>query len=122
MTRGTLIAWLGFAIALAAAVGVVVEARRRTLVALDTPEANAQWQVWREDTIRQSRDTGPATRRPAKAFEPPLLIMLRDHFGAAIGSTVVAVTIFYWFLAFLIPGSLQQSAAPSEPHTPRGEK
>lgn len=97
---------IGYAALTAAAVGGVVEARRRTLATLASPEARAEWNAWRDETRELSASDGPMKRREAKAVEPPLLILLRDHFGAAVGSTVVAVTLFYWFFVFLIRGSL----------------
>lgn len=107
MTRATVLLVVGYAALLAAAVGGVVEARRRTMATLASPEARAEWNAWRAETRELSTSDGPMKRREAKAPEPPLLILLRDHFGAAVGSTVVAMTLFYWFLAFLIRGSMR---------------
>jgi hypothetical protein len=107
MTRATLLLVIGYVLLLSAAVGGVVEARRRTLASQSSPESQAAWKAWRDKTRELSTSNDPMKRREAKAPEPPLLILLRDHFGAAVGSTVVAVTLFYWFLAFLIRGSLR---------------
>ena len=40
-------------------------------------------------------------------LEPPLLILLRDHFVPVTVTTMLAVTIFYWFFGFAIRGSFQ---------------
>jgi hypothetical protein len=114
MTRTTILLWLGYAVLLAAAVTAVGVARRRVEESQATPEAQAAWDAWRARTRELSESNDPMKRREAKAPEPPMLILLRDYYAAAVGSTVVAVTCFYWLFAFLIRGSLRTPAsAPS---------
>lgn len=110
MTRTAIFLWLGYALLLAAAVASIGYARRRVEATLATPEAQAEWEAWRARTQELSRSNDPMKRRPAKAPEPPMLILFRDHYGAAVGSTVVAVTVFYWLFAFLVRGSLRTPA------------
>src|SRR5262245_36061570 len=100
MTRTAIFLWLGYAALLTGAVAAIGVARSRIQQSLTTPEAQAEWERWRQETVKLSEEGGPAKRRPAKAPEPPMLILLRDHYGAAVGSTVVAVTLFYWLFAF----------------------
>ncbi|MBA4018178.1 MAG: hypothetical protein C0483_13480 [Pirellula sp.] len=107
MQRSTLGLLFGYVAALALTVWGMSEARSRTLASLDNAQSNAEWQSWREETIRQSKEVGPVKRRPAKAQEPPMLILLRDHFAAATVTTMLAVTIFYWFFGLVIRGSAQ---------------
>lgn len=110
MTRTAIFLWLGYALLLAAAVTAVGYARRRVEESLATPEAQAKWEEWRARTRELSKSNDPMKRRPAKAPEPPMLILLRDHYAAAVGSSVVGVTLFYWLFVFLIRGSLQTPA------------
>jgi len=107
MTRTTACLWIGYVLFLTAIVFGVFEGRRRMLNSLDTTEARAGWNAWREETVALSTGTGPMKRREAKALEPPLLIMLRDYFGTAMCTALLTMTMFYWFLAFLIRGALQ---------------
>lgn len=107
MQRSTIGLLFGYIIALALTVWWMSEARSRTLASLDNAQSTAEWQSWREETIRQSKETGPVKRRPAKAMEPPMLILLRDHFVPVTVTTMLAVTIFYWFFGFAIRGSFQ---------------
>jgi hypothetical protein len=124
MTRTAILLWLGYAVLLTAAVTAVSYARRRVEASLATPAAQAEWDAWRARTKELSEGNDPMKRRPAKAPEPPMLILFRDHFGAAVGSTVVAVTVFYWLFVFLIRGSLgtPAPAAAAENESPQSER
>lgn len=117
MTRTAILLCLGYALLLAAAVSAVGFARRQVESSLTTPEAQAKWDAWRARTRELSESNDPMKRRPAKAPEPPMLILLRDHFAAAIGSTVVGVTLFYWLFVFLIRGSMRTPAISSPAET-----
>jgi hypothetical protein len=83
--------------------------------AFDTPEARANWQAWKEETARLSQSPDdPMKRREAKSAEPPSLVFFRDYFGTALATAVVGATLFYWFTAFLIRGSLRTPAVRGE--------
>jgi hypothetical protein len=113
--RHFLVAWLGYFAALAAALYGMTEARRWAMAELDTPEARERQRVWQDEALRQSQGSGPVRRRPVKANEPPMLILLRDHFGAAAATNLIAVTIFYWFFTFIIRGMLRAKQSLSRP-------
>lgn len=108
--------WCGYTAVMAAVVAGMFVARRRVFAAFDTPEAHAQWTAWREETSRLSKtDDDPMKRREAKSLEPPALVFFRDYFGTAIATGVIGSTLFYWFTAFLIRGSLRTPAAHTSP-------
>lgn len=115
-SRFLLRAGLGYVALTAAVAGAFWSARQRTLDELGTAEAAEQWRAWRAETARQSKNPGPVARREQRAVEPPLLILMRDHFAAALATTLAAATIFYWFLAFIVRGVLRSS-----PRTPAAE-
>jgi len=116
--RNHAFAWLGYFAALAAALYGMTEARRWAMAELNTPEARARQRAWQEAVAKQNEDPNtPVKRRPVKANEPPMLLLLRDHFGAACATNLIAVTIFYWFLTFIIRGifrAKQLSDRPSD--------
>lgn len=118
MGRSLLLLGCGYAVLVAAVVFSLNFARQRVLAELATPDEQASWNEWRAETQRLNREGGPMKRRPAKAAEPPLLILLRDHYGAALVSSVVTLTAFYWLMAFLIRGALN-SPAPTGDVTPQ---
>jgi hypothetical protein len=110
--------WLGYFAALALALYGMTEARRWAMAELDTPEARARQREWQDAVAKQIDDPKyPVKRRPVKSTEPPMLRLLRDHFAAACAVNLLAVTIFYWFLTFIIRGMLrakQLHARPSD--------
>jgi hypothetical protein len=110
MNRGLLLLCCGYGLLVAAVVFGVNTARQRVLAELATADEQASWNEWRAETQRLSREGGPMKRRPAKAAEPPLLILLRDHYGAALGSALITLTLFYWLMAFLLRGAMNSSA------------
>ena len=105
---------LGYLVLMALLVVVFVEARRRTIATLDNPQARAQWQAWRKEAQRQSQGVGPVRRRPPKGDEPPALVMMRDHFAAALGSALAIASCLYLFLVIVARGAIR-SASPSRP-------
>jgi hypothetical protein len=74
---------------------------------LDNPESRAKWNEWREETVTLSTSTSPEKRRPQKATEPPMLIMMRDNFAACVVTTVLMGTIAYWFVVLSARGALR---------------
>jgi hypothetical protein len=110
MTRATLFLWLGYAWIMASIAAGLYFTRSAAVNLLDTPEQHANWDAWQAETAALSKSDGPMKRREAKAQEPPGLILFRDHFPAIATAIVVSATLFYWFLAFLIRGSLRTPA------------
>jgi hypothetical protein len=110
MTRTTVLLWLGYAWIMTCVTGGLYFTRSAAVEILGTPQARAKWQDWRTETAELSKSDGPMKRREAKAQEPPGLILFRDYFPALATAIVVSATLFYWFLAFLIRGSIRTPA------------
>lgn len=63
-----------------------------------TSQASSDWQEWR-DAAKQLAEEGPVKRRPPKATEPPALLLMRDHFAACLGiSLLLSSCLFVWFM------------------------
>ena len=102
-----------YLLAVTAIVGGLVFARRWALTQLERPEAKAQWDEWRVDEVRRSEEgRGPVQRRPPVSTEPPALVMLRDHFAAALAACLAIGSVLFGFLMMTIRGILR----PTEPH------
>lgn len=72
--------------------------RASAMKTYSTNEASAEWQQWRS-AAEQMSEEGPVTRRPPKATEPPALLLMRDHFPACLGiSLLLSSCLFVWFM------------------------
>jgi Ca2+/Na+ antiporter len=98
----------GWIVTLAIIVGGMLLVRDRTLAAMSTPEAQAEWDAWRESEVNM-RDDLPVKRRPPKSVEPPALVLMRDHFPVLMSAAVVFGSLLYGALAFALRGSMQTS-------------
>ena len=87
-------------------------ARQRVIDSLGSPEALAQWRAFAEETRKEPVPGQAVERRPVKSDEPPALVLMRDHFGAIAGTSLLIGSFVYAFLAFLVLGSWNAKAAP----------
>lgn len=94
-------------------VGLVV-ARQAVLEQFGSPEALAEWRVWKAETERQNRAAGPVIRKPVTSDEPPALRLARDHFPAILAGTLVVGSFVFAFLAWTILGSLGTPSVQSD--------
>lgn len=108
LTRANLCWLVAYAAAMTVLVTALTVARRRIVAKLDTPEARQQWQVWKEHTLRQQKESGGAVqRRPIRSDEPPALILLRDRFPAIVASSVLIGSFLFAFFAFVARGAFR---------------
>ena len=106
MTRGAIVWLVGFVVLLAVLNVGLFYARGRVIDTLGTPAAIADWQKWKAETKRVAESDGPVKRREAKANEPPVLLMFRDHFPAVVVSLSISAGLLYFFVMIVIRGML----------------
>lgn len=104
--RALAVILVGWFVLMLILIGGMFYARQRTLIAMSTPEAQAEWDAWRESEVNK-RDDLPVKRRPPKSVEPPALVLMRDHFPVLLGAAIVFGSLLYGALAFAVRGSLQ---------------
>lgn len=115
--RGNL-AWLAaYLIVMTGVVVSMLHQRRVTLSTMDTPEARAQWQAWRDAPPNQRADL-PVRRRPPSTDEPPALILMRDYFGVMMSAAVVFGSLLFATIMFSVRGVLwrdhRQASSPGK--------
>ena len=98
----------------------LLHCRSAWLAALDRPEAQAQWDEFREAMRGQTGREGPVQRKVPKSVEPPLRVWLRDYAGLAIAAWVVLGGTLGLFTGLFIfgattPGDGLASAAEDQP-------
>jgi uncharacterized membrane protein YedE/YeeE len=105
--------WLWLAIYVVAIGGVAIYiVRLRDQMLDDRPEiaANEQsWQDWVKSEVNREANSGPIQRAPPKSPEPPMLVLMRDHFGVIFGAAVVFPAIIIGFMLIVARGVLRQS-------------
>ena len=91
--------WLAAYVLTMAAVVIGMRSYRTSAMAkYGSSEARADWQTWRTAADDISR-SGPVQRRPPKSTEPPPLVLMRDHFAACLGiSMLLSSCLFAWFM------------------------
>lgn len=106
MSRFALWSIVGFVAFNGALVAGLWYARGETIATFDNERSRAEWNEWRDETVSLSTSTRPSERRrAARAAEPPLLIMMRDHFAAVAGTSVLMGAIAYWFVVLAARGA-----------------
>ncbi len=88
-------------------VGLVVfvtfRARRVALEELAAPQAQANWNEWREDVERDDVEAaGGVTRRTPESPEPPWLVLMRDYFGVCLAAAVVFSSLLFAVAVFFV--------------------
>ncbi len=88
--------------------------RERRLAAISTPEAQRQWDAFRDDVRRQDQTPGPVKRKVPRSVEPPELVWLRDYAPLAATAWVVLAGVLGGMLGAMVVG-VSRSAAQHQP-------
>lgn len=111
--------WLAaYVLTLVGIVALVLQMRSTALREMDTPEAHAQWQAWRESKPNQD-PAGPVKRRPPKAGEPPALMLLRDHFAVVMTGAVLFGSLLFGAIMLAFWGAFATPPPPDRPQSRR---
>lgn len=100
--------WLwgvGYFALLAGVLYAMDAARSYAVTQMATDESLADWRKWREDVRREQRSPEVVARRVPKSVEPPMLVLLRDHYPVLLGGAIMFSSILYGTLAWLITGA-----------------
>jgi len=108
-------AYLAFVIALFVS---LLRAREWAIQELSSPEAQQQWQAWRDEELRRAQaQDGPVRRRPPSSAEPPLLVLLRDSFVGIVAGCLAIGSMLFAFLAFIVQSWWRSSREPRNRQT-----
>ena len=89
-------------------------ARRWALAELATREALGDWETWRQD-VREQAQAAPVHRRVPSSTEPPMLVLLRDHFAVMMSGAILFSSVLFWITAWLMAGMLTTPAIAADP-------
>jgi len=101
--------WLAvYLVTMIALVIYLLSFRAEVLREMDTPEARAEWQAWRESTPNQAVD-GPVKRSPPTTDEPPQLLLMRDHFTVVMSGTVLFSSLLFVSIMYAVRGAFSST-------------
>ncbi len=102
--------WAAVYVGLLAGIAVGMFSLRDKLVDQNRQE-RASWEAFREDTAAQRRaKTGPVEHTVPPSEEPPMLVLMRDHFPTMFVAALVLPAIILGFLMLVTRGVIRQSA------------
>jgi len=81
--------------------------RARTMQSLDTPEARAAWEEWRQAAAQSSSES--VQHAVPSSPEAPGLVLMRDHFGVMLAAAIVFGSVLFAIMMFFIRGALQST-------------
>ena len=97
-------------------VGGLLAARQAVMRVYGGTEAKRQWEQFREDMTRLSKE-GPVERRPPKSLEPPALRLMRDNFGVCLTATLVFGSLLFAMLGGAVRGAFAPEPPPRDDPT-----
>lgn len=114
-TPGNLIWLAAYVATMAALVWAMFGARNWAFDSFSTPEAQAEWEVWRVDAKKQAEGSGPVQRHVPKSGEPPVLVLMRDHFVTTLATSLLLATVLFGTLALMLRGVFSPNPALPRP-------
>ncbi len=99
------VAAIVYVVWLSAIMTLSFSARRAALDTLSTPEAQAQWDQWRE-AAKTLNEHGPVQRRVPKSDQPPALVLMRDYFGTMLTAGGLFGSLLFAAVALPLRGVL----------------
>jgi len=114
MNRGSywILVGLGYVVVAVAVIGGMMTVRDRAIANMSTPEAEAQWQSYRERLAAENEKGGPVQHAVPASSEPPLLILMRDHFLGRLLGLLVPATALYAVVIWMALGVRRSSWQP----------
>ena len=70
---------------------------------MSSPKSISDWKKWREEQLR----SGVEAHRVPKSYEPPALVLMRDHFAILVAGALLFSSLLYWVIAWFITGMVK---------------
>lgn len=105
--NATNIAWfVAYVAMICLIVFALMQYRSTALAAYGTAEAGERWEDWREAAAELGKQ-GPVVRRAPKSTEPPPLVLMRDHFAACLGISLLLSSCLFGWLMICVRGVMR---------------
>ena len=107
LMTGTNIAWfVAYLLTMGALVFSLQRYRTQALETYGTAEAKAEWEEWRS-AAKQIGEDGPVARREPKSSQPPALVLMRDHFPACLGISLLLSSCLFGWMMVCVRGAIR---------------
>jgi hypothetical protein len=111
----TFFGWLVAYLAVIALVVASVSYMRSVAMAVyGTPQAQSEWDTWREGVKELEEQPYPVKRRVPQSTEPPALVLMRDYFRVCLTIAVVLSTVLFGTFMVLLRGAVRDELKPSK--------
>lgn len=105
---------LGYVAAIGLVIGGVSYMRSVAMAIYGTPQAQTEWDTWRDDVKELEKQPYLIKRRVPKSEEPPALVLMRDYFGVCLSVAVVLSSVLFGTFMMLVRGAMKsRSLTPS---------
>ncbi len=104
--RTKLLFALGYVVCMAAVVWGMLRFREQAVATYGTPEAQADWQTWRDAATQEANNEGPIKRRAPESDQPPALVLMDEYFPACLGLALLLSSVLYGATALMIYGAV----------------
>ena len=102
----TLLWLLMYIVMLAAVIGGMLYVRGLAREVYGTPEAQAEWNAWRDEAKKMADEPNVVQRRMPKSAEPPALVLMRDYFVVCLVLAIVLSSVLFGTFMMLVRGAL----------------
>ncbi|MAV36653.1 MAG: hypothetical protein CMJ59_14500 [Planctomycetaceae bacterium] len=99
-----------YGIFLAIIVGALFWVRDNVSRQFQTAEAQAAWNRWRQEAARQAQGEGPVQRRVPKSAQPPIAVLMSQHFPVCVTAAITLGSALFGTFMFLIRGVWRDSS------------
>ena len=105
LTRANVI-WLCLYVALMAALaGGLHWVRNGFSERYQGAQAQEDWDTWRTEAARQRDGGGPVKRRKPKSAQPPILVLMDEHFAVCVTASMVLGSALFLTTMFFLRGA-----------------
>ena len=98
ITIANLLWFHGYLVCMAGVIYALSQYRSNAIVTYGTEDAKTEWQEWRKAADEMGK-SGPVERERPESVDPPSLVLMRDHYPACLGiSLLLSSCLYVWFM------------------------
>ena len=96
----------------------MANARAWSIATFDTPEAQSDWDQWRNRARDESGQAGPVLgpviRREPQSEMPPALMLMQDHFAACLIFSLILSSALFFTMMIAVRGAFGGASSSAQ--------